>query len=136
MKEKVLKTNSYGKGHEFEKNVLKILSHTGPYKITHHDGGSDRGRDIIVNYLIDDVVYDVIVQCKYYTYSVKKDDISSSLDWAKVHRPALLYIWAYPYLTSSTKDYLEMFSKEYNIEIDYEEQTNIEIYLDESKKNN
>ena len=136
MKEKVLKTNSYGKGHEFEKNVLKILSHTGPYKITHHDGGSDRGRDIIVNHLIDDVVYDVIVQCKYYTYSVKKDDISSSLDWAKVHRPALLYIWAYPYLTSSTKDYLEMFSKEYNIEIDYEEQTNIEIYLDEIKKNN
>ena len=40
------------------------------------------------------------------------------------------------FLTSSTKDYLEMFSKEYNIEIDYEEQTNIEIYLDEIKKNN
>lgn len=131
-----MKNNSYGKGHEFEKNVLKILSYTGPYKITHHNGGSDRGRDIIVNYLIDGVIYDVIVQCKYYTYSVKKDDISSSLDWAKVHRPALLYIWVYPYLTSSTKDYLEMFSKEYSIEIDYEEQTNIEIYLEEIKKEN
>lgn len=129
-----MKQYSYEKGHNFEKDVLRILSYTEPYKITHHDGGSDRGRDIIVNYLIDGVIYDVIVQCKYYTHSVKMEDISSSLDWAKVHRPALFYIWAYPYLTSATKDYLEMFSKEYGIEIDYEEQINIEIYLKEIKK--
>lgn len=129
-----MKNNSYKKGHDFEKDVLRILSHTGPYKITHHDGGSDRGRDIIVSYLIDGIIYDVIVQCKYYMRSVKIEDISSSLDWAKVHRPALFYIWVYPYLTSATKDYLDMFSKEYGIEIDYEERNNIEIYLDEIKK--
>lgn len=123
--------NSFDKGHEFEKDVLKILYTTNPYKITHYDGGSDRGRDIIINYMIDSTLYEVIVQCKCYSNSIKIEDISSSLDWVKVHRPALFYLWVKPYLTSSTKDYLESFSKEYNIIVDYEEAVNIERYLDE-----
>lgn len=128
--------SSYEKGHDFEKIVLKILYRTNPYKIKYHDGGSDRGRDLVVSYLIDNVTYDVIVQCKCYKNSVKIEDISSSLDWIKIYRPALFYIWVCPYLTSGTKDYLEQFSSQYNISIDYEEKANIDIYLNELSKNN
>lgn len=126
--------NSFDQGHEFEKEVFKILYTTNPYKITHHDGGSDRGRDILINYMIDNTLYEVIVQCKCYSRSIKIEDISSSLDWAKIHRPALFYLWVKPYLTSSTKDYLEKFSNEYNITIDYEEIGNIECYRNELSK--
>ena len=122
---------SYDKGHTFETTVLNILYKTNPFKISHYDGGSDRGRDIVVTYEIEDVLYEVIIQCKYYNRGVKIGDISSSLDWAKIHRPTLLYFWVYPYLTVDTKDYLSAYSKEYGIFVDYEEGENIEQYKEE-----
>lgn len=131
-----MEKNSYQKGNEFERNVLKILYRTNPYKISHRNGGGDRGRDILVTYMIDNVLYDVIVQCKYYSHSLNVSHISSSIDWAKIHRPCLFYLWVSPYLTSDAKDYIANFSEVYNIPIDYEEQENIDEYLNEMKEPN
>ena len=122
------------KGTEFESNVYQILYSTNPYSISHYDGGPDRGRDILLQYKVKNRIYDVIVECKCYTYSVNKENIMSSLDWAKVHKPALLYLWIKPYLTPSTKDYINMFCREYGISVLYEEEANIKKYNDELKK--
>lgn len=121
-------------GSEFERNVCQILYTTNPYSISHYDGGPDRGRDILLQYKVEKVVYDVIVECKCYTQSVNKENIMSSLDWAKVHRPALLYLWIKPYLTPSTKDFINLFCKEYGISVLYEEELNIEKYNEEIRK--
>lgn len=122
------------KGTEFESNVCQILYTTNPYSISHYDGGPDRGRDILLQYKIEKKVYDVIVECKCYAQSVNKENIMSSLDWAKVHRPALLYLWVKPYLTPSTKDYINLFCKEYGISVLFEEELNIDKYNEELGK--
>lgn len=122
------------KGTEFESNVCQILYTTNPYSISHYDGGADRGRDILLRYKVEKVIYDVIVECKCYAQSVNKENIMPSLDWAKVHRPALLYLWIKPYLTPSTKDYIELFSREYGISVLFEEELNIEKYNEELRK--
>ena len=122
------------KGTDFESNVCSILYQTNPYSISHYDGGPDRGRDILVQYKIDNTIYDVIVECKYYEKSVGKEVIMSSLDWAKVHKPAMLYLWIKPYLTPATKDYIKLFSSEYGISVLYEEELNISKYIEELEK--
>lgn len=122
------------KGTEFESNVCQILYTTNPYSISHYDGGPDRGRDILLQYKIGTMIYDVIVECKCYAQSVNKENIMSSLDWAKIHRPALLYLWIKPYLTPSTKDYINLFCKEYGISVLFEEELNIEKYNEELEK--
>lgn len=122
------------KGTEFESNVCQILYTTNPYSISHYDGGPDRGRDILLQYKVEKKVYDVIVECKCYAQSVNKENIMSSLDWAKVHRPALLYLWIKPYLTPSTKDYISLFCKEYDISVLFEEELNIKKYNEELEK--
>lgn len=122
------------KGTEFESNVCQILYTTNPYSISHYNGGPDRGRDILLQYKVDKVIYDVIVECKCYTQSVNKENIMSCLDWAKVHRPALLYLWIKPYLTPPTKDYINLFCKEYGISVLFEEELNIEKYNEELRK--
>ena len=124
------------KGTEFERNVCRILYQTNPYYISHYDGGADRGRDILVQYKVDQIIYDVIIECKCYSHSVNKESIMSSLDWAKVHKPALLYFWISSYLTPSTKDYINMFCMEYGISVLYEEELNIKKYNDELEKEN
>ncbi len=118
-------------GTEFESDICQILYTTNPYSISHYDGGPDRGRDILLQYKVENILYDVIVECKCYTHSVNKENIMSSLDWAKVHRPALLYLWVKPYLTPSTKDFINLFCKEYNISVLYEEELNIQKYNEE-----
>lgn len=123
-------------GKEFESNVCQILYSTNPYSISHYDGGSDRGRDILLQYKVKQVIYDVIVECKCYVHSVNKEDIMPSLNWAKVHRPALLYLWIKPYLTPSTKDYINLFCDEYGISVLYEEELNIKKYNEELEKEN
>lgn len=128
--------SSYEKGHGFEKIVVEILHATDAYKISHFDGGSDRGRDIIATYKIDGMLYHAIVQCKNYSRSVNVQDISSSLDWAKIHRPNLFYLWVNPRLTVDAKDYLENFSKIYHLQIDYEENENIELYMKAIREGN
>lgn len=122
------------KGTNFEVDVCSILYQTNPYSISHYNGGADRGRDILVQYKVDQVIYDVIVECKCYEKSVGKEIIMPSLDWAKVHKPAILYLWIKPYLTPATKDYIEKFSDEYGITILYEEELNINKYNTELEK--
>lgn len=122
------------KGTEFESNVCQILYYTNPYSISHYNGGPDRGRDILLQYKVGKVIYDVIVECKSYAQSVNKENIMSSLNWAKVHRPAILYFWIKPYLTPSAKDYINLFCNEYDISVLFEEELNIKKYNDELKK--
>ena len=100
---------SIEKGIVFEQLVVKFLYKTNPLKINYMEGGRDRGRDIELEYIINGEIYNVIVQCKCYTRSINKEIIMSSLNWAKVHKPDLLYLWIYPYLTTDTKDYIAMF---------------------------
>ena len=119
---------SIEKGIVFEQLVVKFLYKTNPLKINYMEGGRDRGRDIELEYIINGEIYNVIVQCKCYTRSINKEIIMSSLNWAKVHKPDLLYLWIYPYLTTDTKDYIAMFEKEYNICVLYEERINIDEY--------
>lgn len=122
------------KGTEFESNVCQILYTTNPYSISHYDGGADQGRDILLQYKVNRTIYDVIVECKCYTQSVNKEIIMASLNWAKVHRPALLYLWIKPYLTPQTKDYINLFCKEYGISVLFEEELNINKYNKELEK--
>lgn len=111
--------------HDFEELVFKILSRTNPFKIDWIDGGRDRGRDIEVYYQLGNRKFKVLVECKFYSKSVNIQDISRSVDWAKVTRPDLLYFWISPYLTPDTKDFLAGFSRNYSIEIDWEDSSNI-----------
>jgi len=129
-------TNNYDIGHNFESDVFNIINRTAPYSITHYEGGADRGRDIVVNYLIEGITYEVIIQCKCYTKAVSVTDIASTLDWAKVHRPALVYFWVEPYLSASAKDYIDNFSKEYKISVAYEERESIAQYKHELNEKN
>lgn len=121
--------SSIDKGTDFEKIVCEILYQTNPYHISHYIGGPDRGKDILLQYKIGSQLYDVIVECKNYTKPVNKEIIMPALDWAKIHKPALLYFWIKPNLTPSAKDYLQLFCKEYNISVQYEENLNIERYI-------
>lgn len=116
------------KGTVFERTVCEILYQTNPYSISHYIGGPDRGKDILLQYKIERQLFDVIVECKCYEKPVNKENIMPALDWAKVHRPSLLYFWVTPYLTPATKDYLKLFSEEYKIPVLFEESVNIEKY--------
>lgn len=115
--------------YEFERQVCEILYKTNPYHLSHYDGGPDRGRDICVQYQHNGKTYDVIVECKYYSSGVNKEVIMPALDWAKVHRPELLYLWIVPYLTPSAKDFVQAFEEEYRITVIIEEEVNIKEYL-------
>lgn len=121
--------SSADKGTEFERTVCEILYQTNPYSISHYIGGSDRGKDILLQYKIGTQLYDIIVECKNYTKPVNKEVIMPALDWAKIHRPALLYFWITPNLTPSAKDYVKLFSEEYKIAVQFEENLNIERYI-------
>lgn len=44
--------SSTDKGTEFERTVCEILYQTNPYSISHYIGGSDRGKDILLQYKI------------------------------------------------------------------------------------
>lgn len=121
--------SSTDKGTEFERTVCEILYQTNPYNISHYIGGADRGKDILLQYKIGTQLYDVIVECKNYTKPVNKEVVMPALDWAKIHRPALLYFWITPNLTPSAKDYIKLFSEEYKIAVQFEESLNIERYI-------
>lgn len=116
-------------GYEFERVVCQILYKTNPYQLSHYDGGPDRGRDICVEYLNNDRIHNVIVECKFYQTGVSKEVIMPALNWATVHQPDLLYLWIVPYLTPSAKDFVQEFEKKYKISIKIEEKINIEEYL-------
>lgn len=100
-----------------------------PYQLSRYDGGPDRGRDIVAKFEVGNTLHNVIVECKYYKSGVNKSVITPALDWAKVHRPAVLYFWVVPYLTPDAKDFIKLFEKQYKICVLYEEQVNIEQYL-------
>lgn len=114
---------------DFERTVCSIIYKINPYKISRYDGGADRGRDIVAEFKINEQTHSVIIECKYYKSGVSKNVIAPALDWAKVHRPSILYFWIIPYLTPDTKDYIEQFEHLYGIRVLYEEQINIEQYL-------
>lgn len=114
---------------DFERTVCSIIYKINPYKISRYDGGADRGRDIVAEFKITEQTHSVIIECKYYKSGVNKNVIAPALDWAKVHRPSILYFWIIPYLTPDTKDYIEQFEHLYGIRVLYEEQINIEQYL-------
>ena len=121
-------TVKYKEAIAFEELVAKILYKTSPISVNYFKGGRDRGRDIIVKYHNKNKIYTIIVECKFHTKSINKEKVMSSLDWAKVHKPDILYIWAYPYLTPDCKDYIKEFEKEYSICVLYEEKLNIDEY--------
>lgn len=114
---------------DFERKVCSIIYMINPYQLSRYDGGPDRGRDIVAKFEVGDTLQNVIIECKYYKSGVNKSVITPALDWAKVHRPALLYFWVVPYLTPDAKDFIELFEKQYKICVLYEEQVNIEHYL-------
>ena len=116
-------------GYEFERKVCTILYKTNPYTLSHYDGGPDRGRDICIEYLNNNMKYNVIVECKFYHSGVNKEIIMPALDWATVHQPDLLYLWIVPHLTPSAKDFVQAFEKKYKISVRIEESVNIEEYL-------
>jgi len=121
--------SSIDKGNKFERIVCEVLYQTNPYSISHYIGGPDRGKDILLQYKIGTQLYDIIVECKNYARPVNKEVIMPALDWAKIHRPALLYFWIMPNLTPSAKDYIRLFSEEYGIAVQFEESLNIEHYI-------
>ena len=121
--------NSIKDWHAFESEVCSIIYKTNPISLSHYDGGPDRGRDILVELKEDNICYNIIVECKYYTGGVGKGVIMPALDWAKVYRPDLLYFWIVPYLTPDTKDFIELFKNTYHINVLFEEEVNIVQYL-------
>ena len=121
--------NSIRNWDEFERRVCSIIYKINPSNISRYDGGADRGRDIVFELNDGDINFKIIVECKYYDKGITKSVIAPALDWAKIHRPDLLYYWVVPYLTPDTKDYIESFSREYNISVLYEEEINIAEYV-------
>lgn len=116
-------------GYEFERKVCTVLYKTNPYNLSYYDGGPDRGRDICVEYLNNNIKYNVIVECKFHHSGVSKENIMPTLNWATVHHPDLLYFWIVPYLTPAAKDFVQAFEKKYKISVRIEETVNIEEYF-------
>lgn len=121
---------------DFERTVCSIIYMINPQQLSRYDGGPDRGRDIVAKFDVNGTLHNVIIECKYYKNGVNKGVITPALDWAKVHRPDLLYFWIVPYLTPDAKDFIELFEKQYKINVLYEEQINIEKYLAHLDNNN
>lgn len=122
--------NSTNKGEEFEKQVFLALEKTNPQNIEFFRGGADRGRDIVAIYECNGLTQTVIVECKSYNSSVKQKDISNSLNWAVATKPDLYYIWTDNYITPATKDYILLISKQYNLNVAWEEGNSVQKYID------
>lgn len=116
-------------GYDFERLVCSILYKTNPYQLSYYDGGPDRGRDIVLQYKYNGVIYNVIAECKFYKSGVSKEVILPALSWATVHQPAFFYLWIVPYLTPAAKDFIREFEKRFKITVHIEEQINIEQYI-------
>jgi ATP-dependent Lon protease, bacterial type len=120
--------DTLSKGNSFELKVYEILYHTIPISIEFYYGGNDRGRDILLQYVIHGQKKQVIVECKNYKSVVTQKDIASSINWAVANRPDLYYIWVSSHLSPSTKDYIEKISTQYNLAVLYEEKESISKY--------
>ena len=113
---------------QFEQLVVEILDKTDPDHIDWRTGGRDRGQDIIIHYTFEERQYKVIIECKNHIKSIGVREIATTVSWAQVHRPDLLYFWITPYLTPDAKDFLNEFSKNFKIPIAYEDEVNIKSY--------
>ena len=120
--------NNLSKGNDFEMLVYEILYHTIPHSLEFYYGGSDRGRDIMVQYNIHGQSKQVIVECKNYDSAVSQKDIVSSINWAVANRPDLYYLWVSSHLTPSAKDYIDKIATQYNLCVLYEEKESITKY--------
>ncbi len=121
--------NTTQKGNEFENLVFSILERTHPKSIEFYRGGSDRGKDIVAIYEYNGVSKTVIVECKNHKSSIKQKNICESLNWAVSTKPDLFYIWTNTYLTPATKDYILSISKQYKLNVAWEEETSLERYI-------
>jgi tetratricopeptide (TPR) repeat protein len=116
--------------HDFEELVVAILERTLPKKLDYRDGGRDRGRDIVAEYVFQGKSYTVIVECKYYSGGgVGPKTLAGTVVWATAHQPDLLYFWTYPYLTNDSKDLLSSFREVQGFSVEWEDGINIESYL-------
>lgn len=122
--------NTTQKGNEFENIVFSILKKTHPKHIEFYRGGSDRGKDIVAMYEYNGITKTVIVECKNHNSSIKQKDICESLNWAVSAKPDLFYIWTSTYLTPTTKDYILSISKQYKLNVAWEEKISLEKYTD------
>jgi len=109
------------KGNSFENLVYRILYNTDPLNIEFYRGSGDRGRDIIVHYVINGVTKKVIIECKNYSTPINVSTINSSINWTVFHKPDLYYIWTNSRITPDTKDYIKGIADQYSINILYEE---------------
>jgi hypothetical protein len=124
------KTTTKKIGDLFENKVFNILCKTDNFNIEHYNGGGDRGRDIVVKYEVNGDIKKVHIECKSRKNKIGINDISDSVDWAKAHDQDLYYLWTDNYLQPNAKDYLNMISKNYDLNIAYEEKKNIDIFLE------
>lgn len=122
--------NTTNKGNEFENLVFQVLEKTHPKSIEFYRGGSDRGRDIVVNYECNGLTQTVVVECKSYNASVKQKDIVNSINWAVSTKPDLFYIWTDNYITPSTKDYMLSIARQYKLNIAWEEGESVKKYFE------
>ena len=128
--------STINKGDVFEDRVFEVLKKTNPQYIDLFRGGADRGRDIVVVYECNGLALTVIVECKSYKTSLRQRDISDSLNWAVASRPDLYYIWTDNYLTPATKDYILSISKQYSLNVAWEEGETVNQYLNACSDSN
>jgi len=121
-------------GDLFENQVYEILRQTDYFDIEFYDGGGDRGRDIVIKYEVDGIIRKVHVECKSRKSKVGINDITNSVNWAIAHKPDLYYIWTDNFILPNAKDHLTMTSKNYALNIAYEEKINVNMFLEAIEK--
>lgn len=119
----------------FEEAVFMILMRSGAYDVDWRRGGADGARDIVAKYDFDGLQATVFVECKFYSTSVPLERIRNTLEWARVRQVQVVYFWACPYLTNDTKDFLENFTAESGITVEYEDEHTVLEYLEDVECN-
>ncbi|MES9901313.1 MAG: restriction endonuclease [Sedimenticola sp.] len=112
---------------DFEQVVFSLLVRSTD-NVDWRKGGRDRAKDFFVQLYEEGHQYRICIECKFYNRSVSLSDISNTLDWAKIDRPDLVYFWTSPYITPDAKDYIQGFSNEYGIPVEYEDESTISYY--------
>ncbi|MFE4120084.1 restriction endonuclease [Priestia sp. YIM B13486] len=108
----------------FENMTKDLLISMGFHNIDWRDGGSDRGRDIQAELLVD---YPMIgkktekwfFECKFYTGGVPVAQIVDKVGWATAEQADKLVIITSSHLTPDAKDYIEAVQKVVPTKIHY-----------------
>lgn len=100
---------------QFEELCYELLDKMGYKNLVWRQGGADSGRDIegyltVENSLVGSRDEKWFFECKRYTAGVPAEQLNSKIAWADAEKPKHLVFLISPYLSNSTRTWLEKIS--------------------------